>query len=213
MAHTIAPPATMLAYVGTPSGPELRRVPDPPGGGRPGQDVAGRVVDPAADGSGPPTGARVVAMVDFGGWAQRVAVPVARLAQLPDTVAAERAAGFGIAGLTALRALRRGETLLAALRRTAPRGHLVLLGSSSGEPAPITISSFRGHVRQTVHPFWVHGSGEPVGDDLAVLADLTARGALDPVVGWVSSWDRLGEAMQALRERRVAGKAILRVEH
>ena len=302
----------MLAYVGTPSGPELRRVPDPepapgevvveveafsinrgelglfagrPEGWRPGQDIAGRVVDPAADGSGPPAGARVVAMVDFGGWAQRVAVPVARLAPLPDSVAAERAAGFGIAGLTALRALRRGdgllgarvlitgasggvgtfavqlaaaggaevtaltgahrsielealgahhviaslddadgefdlvlesvggETLLAALRRTAPRGHLVLLGSSSGQPAPITISSFRGHVRQTVHPFWVHGSGEPVGEDLAVLADLTARGALDPVVGWVSSWDRLGEAMQALRERRVAGKAILRVEH
>src|SRR5919198_529338 len=114
MAHTIAPPATMLAYVGTPSGPELRRVPDPPGGGRPGQDIAGHVVDPAADGGGPPAGARVVAMVDFGGWAQRVTVPVARLAPLPDSVAAERAAGFGIAGLTALRALRRGDGLLGA---------------------------------------------------------------------------------------------------
>jgi NADPH2:quinone reductase len=301
----------MLAYVGTPAGPELRRVPDPqpasdhvlvqieafsinrgelglfaarPEAWRPGQDIAGRVLVAAADGSGPPAGARVVAMVDFGGWAQRVAVPVERLAPLPGTVAAERAAGFGIAGLTALRALRRGdgllgarvlitgasggvgtfavqlaaaggaevtaltgthrsvglealgahrvitslddadgdfdlvlesiggEVLLAALRRTAPRGHLVLLGTSSGEPAPITISSFRGHVRQTVHPFWVHGSGEPVGEDLAALARLTARGLLDPVVGWAGPWDRLDEAMQALRERRVAGKAILRVD-
>jgi NADPH:quinone reductase len=302
----------MHAFVGTPSGPELRRVPGPqrapnevvvqveafsinrgelglfagrPEGWRPGQDIAGRVLAPAADGSGPAAGARIVAMVDFGGWAQRVAVPVERLAPLPDTVAPERAAGFGVAGLTALRALRRGDgllgarvlitgasggvgtfavqlaaaggakvtaltgsrrrvdlealgaqrvisslddadgefdlvlesvggdVLLAALRRTAPRGHVVVLGSSSGEPAAITISSFRPHVRQTVHPFWVHGSGEPVGEDLVVLAGLTARGLLDPVVGWAGSWDQLDQAMQALRDRRVAGKAILRVDH
>jgi NADPH2:quinone reductase len=312
MSTTIAPPATMLAYVGTPAGPERRRVPEPqpaphqavvqveafsinrgelglfaarPEGWRPGQDIAGRVLTPAADGTGPAAGARVVAMVDFGGWAQRVAVPVERLAPLPDTVAAERAAGFGVAGLTALRALRRGdgllgarvlatgasggvgtfavqlaaaggaevtaltgthrsvdlealganevvtslddagrdfdlvlesvggETLLAALGRTAPRGHLVLLGSSSRDPAPITISSFRRDARQTVHPFWVYGSGEPVGEDLATLARLTARGLLDPVVGWDDSWDRLDEAIGALRDRRVAGKAVLRIDH
>jgi NADPH:quinone reductase len=312
MSQAIAPPATMLAYVGTSAGPERRRVPDPrpapdqavveveafainrgelglfarrPEGWRPGQDLAGRVVAPAADGGGPAAGARVVAMVDFGGWAQRVAVPIDRLAPLPDTVEAERAAGFGVAGLTALRALRRGDgllgarvlitgasggvgtfavqlaaaggaevtaltgshrsvefgalgahrvvtslddadgdfdlvlesvggqVLLAALGRTAPGGHLVLIGSSAGDPAPITISSFRPHARQTVHPFWVYGSGEPVGEDLAQLARLTARGLLDPVVGWAGSWDHLDQAMQALRDRRVAGKAILRVDH
>jgi NADPH:quinone reductase len=302
---------TMLAYVGTPAGPERRRVPDPepapdqalvqvegfsinrgelglfagrPEGWRPGQDVAGRVLVPAADGSGPPAGARVVAMVDFGGWAQRVAVPLERLAVLPEAVDAQRAAGFGVAGLAALRALRRsegllgarvlitgasggvgtfavqlgagggaevtalagahrridlealgahqvisslddangdfdlvlesvgGQTLLAALARLAPRGHLVLLGSSSGEPSPITISSFRRDARQTIHPFWVYGSGEPVGADLAELARLTAGGLLDPVVGWAGSWDHLDRAMQALRDRRVAGKAVLCVD-
>jgi len=302
----------MRAYVGTPDGPERRRVPDPqpapdqalvqveafsinrgelglfarrPEGWRPGQDVAGRVLVPAVDGSGPAAGTRVVALVDFGGWAERVAAPVERLARLPETVQAERAAGCGVAGLTSLRALRRGdgllgarvlitgasggvgtfavqlaaaggaevtalagtrrsvdfdalgadhvigslddadgdfdlvlesvggETLLAALRHTAPRGHLVLIGSSSGDPAPITISSFRPHARQTVHPFWVHGSGEPVDQDLADLARLTARGLLDPVVGWCGCWDHLDQAMRALRERRVAGKAILSVDH
>jgi NADPH:quinone reductase len=312
LTHPTPRPTTMRAYVGTPAGPELRRVPDPqpapdetlvqveafsinrgelglfarrPEGWRPGQDIAGRVLAPAADGSGPDAGARIVAMVDSGGWATRVAVPVERLAPLADTVEAERAAGFGVAGLTALRALRRGdgllgarvlitgasggvgtfavqlaasggaevtaltgshrsvdlkalgaqqvitspdeadgdfdlvlesvggETLLAALRRTAPRGHLVILGSSSGDPAPITISSFRPHAHQTVHPFWVYGSGEPVGEDLADLVRLTARGLLDPVVGWAGSWDHLDRAMQALHDRRVAGKAILRVDH
>lgn len=306
-----APAVTMRAYVGTSAGPELQTVPDPqpapgealvgveafsvnrgelglfgrrPDGWRPGQDIAGRVLAAAADGSGPPVGTRVVAMVDFGGWAERVAVPVERLAPLPGAVAVEDAATFGVAGLTALRALRRGgpllgarvlvtgasggvgtfavqlavaggadvtaltgahrsvdlaalgarrvvttlhdadgefdlvlesvggDVLLAALQQTAPRGHLVLLGTSSRAPAAITISSFRPHARQTVHPFWVYGSGEPVREDLAVLAGLTARGLLRPVVGWTGAWGRLDEAMLALRERRVAGKAVLTVE-
>ncbi|MCW3063022.1 MAG: alcohol dehydrogenase zinc-binding protein [Solirubrobacterales bacterium] len=188
MSHTIVPPARMRASVGTPTGPELRRVPDPqpssdhvpvqveafsinrgelrlfarrPEGWRPGQDIAGRVLAP--DGSGPAAVTRVAAMIDFGGWAKR--------------------------------------------------GHLVLLGSSSVDPAPITTSSLAPNARQTVHPFSVHGSGEPVGEDLADLARLTARELLDPLVGWVGSWDYLDEPMQALRDRRVVGKAVLRVDH
>src|SRR5438552_14742237 len=50
----------------------------------PGQDIAGVVLEPAADGSGPAAGARVVAVVDEGGWAERVPAPTARLAVLPD---------------------------------------------------------------------------------------------------------------------------------
>jgi NADPH:quinone reductase len=304
-------PSEMRAYVGTPDGPELRRVEEPrpgpdellvqvdafsvnrgelglfaarPEGWRPGQDIAGRVLTAAADGRGPAAGFRVSAMVDFGGWAERVVVPLDRLAVLPEAVDSAAAATFGVAGLTALRALRRGgpllgarvlvtgasggvgtlavqlaaaggaevtaltgahrivdlaalgadrvvsalddadaefdlvlesvggEVLLSALRRTAPRGHIVLVGTSSRQPAPITISSFRRYVRQTVHPFWVYGSGEPVGEDLSILARLTARGLLRPLVGWSGSWERLGEAMRALEERRVAGKAVLTVD-
>ena len=39
-----------------------------------GWDLAGVVRDAAADGSGPPAGARVVGLVDPGAWAERVAV-------------------------------------------------------------------------------------------------------------------------------------------
>ena len=39
-----------------------------------GWDVVGTVIEPAVDGSGPDTGARVVGIVDDGGWAERVAV-------------------------------------------------------------------------------------------------------------------------------------------
>ena len=132
----------MLAVVNTPNGAapvELREVPEPqpapnealvevrafslnrgelrlfqvrPEGWRPGQDVSGVVVQSAADGSGPKAGARVVALTDNAGWAQRAAVPAHRMAVLPDDVRFEDAAALPVAGLTALRTLRHGAPLL-----------------------------------------------------------------------------------------------------
>jgi NADPH2:quinone reductase len=132
----------MLALVNTPNGAapvEIREVPEPapaaneavvevhafslnrgelrlmqvrPEGWRPGQDISGVVVQAAADGAGPAVGARVVALTDNAGWAQRAAVPAYRLAALPDNVRFEEAAALPVAGLTALRTLRHGEPLL-----------------------------------------------------------------------------------------------------
>jgi NADPH2:quinone reductase len=78
----------------------------PRDGWRPGQDVAGRIERAAANGSGPPSGTRVVAHVPSGGWASRVAAPTDALAVLPDDVPATAASTLGVAGLTALRLLR-----------------------------------------------------------------------------------------------------------
>ncbi len=132
----------MLALVNTPSAPipvELNEVAEPvpmpdeaivevrafslnrgelvllaggPEGWRPGQDIAGVVVQAAADGSGPDKGTRVVALVDGAGWSQRVAAPTARMAALPDNVTFASASTLPIAGLTALRTLRQGGFLL-----------------------------------------------------------------------------------------------------
>jgi NADPH2:quinone reductase len=87
----------------------LERRPD---GWRPGQDVAGVVVRAAADGSAPPEGARAVAIVAGGGWAERVAVRTEHAAVLPDEVTFEDGASLPIAGLTALRAIRTGGVVL-----------------------------------------------------------------------------------------------------
>ncbi len=91
---------------------ELRLMQTRPEGWRPGQDISGVVLRQAADGSGPKAGTRVVALTDDAGWAQRVAVPAHRVAALPENVRFEEAAALPVAGLTALRTLRHGGSLL-----------------------------------------------------------------------------------------------------
>jgi NADPH:quinone reductase len=59
---------------------------------------------PAADGSGPSEGARVVALHDKA-WAQLAAVPTHAMAVLPDEVGFAQAAALPVAGITALLAL------------------------------------------------------------------------------------------------------------
>lgn len=94
-----------------------------PDGARPGWDFAGVVEAAAADGSGPPKGARVVGMLMAGAWAERIAAPSWMVAELPDAVSFEQAATLPVAGLTALHCLRKGGDL---------RGRKVLVTGASG---------------------------------------------------------------------------------
>jgi len=73
-----------------------------------GWDVAGVVRQPAADGSGPPAGARVVGLMPSGAWAELAAIGTDWLAELPESVSFEQAAALPVAGLTALRGLELG---------------------------------------------------------------------------------------------------------
>jgi NADPH:quinone reductase len=109
---------------------ELRSIRNNGEGWVPGQDIAGVVLQQAADGSGPPAGARVVALTDELGWAQRVAVPGHRMAELPDNVSFSQAATLPVAGLTALRTLRHGAPLL---------GKRVLITGAAGGVGTIAV--------------------------------------------------------------------------
>ncbi|MBQ1159471.1 zinc-binding dehydrogenase [Streptomyces sp. A73] len=77
----------------------------------PGKDIAGLVVQAAADGSGPGIGTRVVGHPAQGGWAEYAAVPTHSLAALPDSIDSVRAAALPLAGITALRLLRTAGSL------------------------------------------------------------------------------------------------------
>ncbi|MFF7859067.1 zinc-binding dehydrogenase [Streptomyces sp. NPDC007904] len=89
----------------------------------PGKDIAGLVVQAAADGSGPGIGTRVVGHPAQGGWAEYAAVPTHSLAVLPDGIDSARAAALPLAGITALRLLRTAGSLT---------GRRVLLTGASG---------------------------------------------------------------------------------
>ena len=88
-----------------------------------GWDAVGVVAAAAADGTGPAVGTRVVTFGYGGAWAQRRAVPVTELAEVPAGVHPAAAAAIPTAGVTALRALRAAGSLL---------GRRVLVTGASG---------------------------------------------------------------------------------
>jgi NADPH2:quinone reductase len=97
----------------------VRRRPD----WQPGQDVAGEVVQAAADGSGPQAGERVAGLAEWHGWAEQAVVPAHRLAAIPDGLDFAVAAALPMAGTTAANLVRAGGPLL---------GTRVLITGASG---------------------------------------------------------------------------------
>lgn len=102
---------------------EVRGVAHAADGQVPGWDVAGTVLASAQDGSGPEAGARVAALLDSGGWSERVAVASARAGIIPDGVDTDVAATLPIAGLTIVRTLALAAPL---------KGKRVLITGGSG---------------------------------------------------------------------------------
>lgn len=303
----------LVAAPGRPEGVELREVPDPvptpqetlvevravslnrgevnrltsaPDGALYGWDLAGAVIQAAADGTGPAPGARVAGFVPVGAWAQRAAVPASRLAVIPDGVSYAAASAVPVAGLTALRTLRHGGLLLqkrvlitgasggvgrfavqlaalggaevtaiagnserasglselgaarvvqsiddagegfdlilesvggaslaTALRSVRPRGTVVTFGNSSREQTTFDVSTFYGKAPRLVGFSLLQAwEQEGLSADLGVILGLIAADALDPHIGLQQSWRDAPDAMAALRDRRVQGKAVLRIE-
>ena len=260
---------------------DVRRALSSPAGFQPGWDASGVVLAAAANGEGPPEGARVVTTAgEQRGWAERRAVDLDELAVVPDGVDLAEASTLPIAGVTALRALRRSGPLLGrrvlvtsaaggvgrfALQLAAlggahviasvgsePRfeglrelgadevaigldgvsgpldlvienvggsllvGAFALLGEggviqsigwTSGEEAVFPVYSTVG-MRRSLTAFT---KGPHSGPDIAYLLELMERGKLQVDVGWRGSWEQIGDAVEALLGRRVAGKAVLDV--
>jgi NADPH:quinone reductase-like Zn-dependent oxidoreductase len=107
-----------------------------------------------------------------------------------------------------------GESLSAALKLVARDGVVAVFGNSSGRESSISFGNFAGRAHATVYAFFIYESGEPptFGADLTLIADEIAAGRVEPHVGLTASWrDPIG-ALEALRERRLEGKALLVID-
>jgi len=100
-----------------------------------------------------------------------------------------------------------GRQLVAAWELLAPGGSLQSVGWTSGEPAVFPPYSTIGPAK-SLTSFLNTG---PVGAELADLVRLVESGDLPVEIGWRGPLERFDEAAEALRGRRVDGKAILDV--
>jgi NADPH:quinone reductase-like Zn-dependent oxidoreductase len=163
-------------------------------GWQPGQDLAGIVARPAADGTGPAAGARVVGPADGGGWAEQALVPSHRLAALPDGVSFEDAAALPVAGLTALRALREGGDLL---------GRRVLVTGATGGVGSFAVQlavAGGAHVTALVSGEGRVEAARSLGAHAVVTALDDDAGRFDTVVDGVGG-SVLRDAIHRLRSR------------
>jgi NADPH:quinone reductase len=170
-----------------------------------GSDAAGVVVQAAADGSGPAAGTRVVALAP-GAFAERTAVHVGALAEVPSSVALAEAAALPVAGVAALRALRAAGSVL---------GKRVLITGASGGVGRFAVQLAAQAGAQVIASVGVPARGEGLGEAGAgeVVVDLEGVDqpvdvVLDHVGGpqLVAAWELLAPGGRLLSIGWTAGE-------
>jgi NADPH:quinone reductase-like Zn-dependent oxidoreductase len=109
-----------------------------------------------------------------------------------------------------------GASLGVAIGKVAGRGTIVSFAASDTDPACFTARTLYTRAPgAVVRGLFVFEEIEHIGGaggDLARLAALVAAGELEPQIGLEGSWRDPAPALEALLARRVAGKAVLRVD-
>jgi NADPH:quinone reductase len=194
--------------------------------------VAGLTALNALDIIGPVLGKRVLVTGASGGVG-RFAVQLARMAGAHVTgVSASPERARGLEELGAQEILHElepegsefdgivegvgGATLGAAIQRVAAFGTIVSFASSDTSPVEFPTRAFFGRAPGAqLHGFYLFGQleRESTGTrDLGRLAELVGDGRLDCSVDHEGSWRDGAQAIEALMDRRISGKAVLLVD-
>lgn len=108
-----------------------------------------------------------------------------------------------------------GTVLGTCLQRVAPLGTVVSFASTVPEPVSYPARElFARAPGAKLIGFFLFSTlahSRSAGSDLRRLAELVADRRLDPQIDQVADWDRAGDAIAALMDRQVAGKAVLNV--
>ncbi len=109
-----------------------------------------------------------------------------------------------------------GPVLGAAMQRVAPGGTIVNFAATTTDPVTYpTRSFFSGAPGATLYGLYLFAElshTRSAAADLRRLADLVAAGRLDPQIDMTASWTDAKDAIEALLDRRVNGKAVLTVD-
>jgi NADPH:quinone reductase len=105
-----------------------------------------------------------------------------------------------------------GPAFALAIEHLAPRGLVVNL-ATEGETVTFRAARFDRSPGARIYTLNLRDElAAGAGADLARLCALAAAGRLDPQVALEASWRDAGEAIRALLERRIGGKAVLHVD-
>ena len=109
-----------------------------------------------------------------------------------------------------------GASLSAAVGRVAPRGTIVSYASSDASPVSFGARTLFGRapgaILRGLFIFDEIDHTRTGTSDLGRLLALVAAGELDCQIDIVGSWRDPGPAIDALLDRRIAGKAVLLVD-
>jgi NADPH2:quinone reductase len=106
-----------------------------------------------------------------------------------------------------------GSSLDQALAKVALGGLILVFGNSSKEPSTLDFRAFAGRDRVRIQSFFSAHYEHLAADNLRTLLGLVADGRLQVEVGLQARLADINDALDALDQRRVRGKAVLRVEH
>ncbi|WNG48376.1 zinc-binding dehydrogenase [Archangium minus] len=106
-----------------------------------------------------------------------------------------------------------GDVMADAIPLLAPRSLVLWFGEASGKPLSLDFFRFfPGREGMTLRHFVYNQlEGADDGRDLSELVRLVTDGRLHPEIGHVADWSETASVLNDLKNRRLRGKAVLRV--